>query len=399
MIDKNKLKLVLKRGFIGLSDRPSYVFGSILLVVCVVISAIGMLIHESVEELLIDEMSKSAMNTAMTAAAFIEGDISSYEAFTEALDGEFPRYDEGYYDRMQNIFRKIKRETGVGFIYTMKRASDHQVMYLLDGEDPESDGFSPLGSIDRMSSYEERVLQGEGPVRTGMLEWGNWGDYLSGFAPIIGSSGQIIGIVGVDMGLQEVHALMGKVNYAIFLVVIMMTLVVTFYAFRMLQDRAVAYNQDYLTKLSSRRHHDIQLESRVDRIRRKGGELSIMMIDLDNFKNINDQFGHEAGDRMLRHVAEIIKGNLRRSDISSRIGGDEFNIILPDTDLEEARQVAWRIVREISQSTLGLNVSVSIGVAAWEKDMSAYDVSRLADQAMYKSKEAGKNQVQTVQCS
>lgn len=391
------MKNFLNGVFMGLSARPAYIFGSILLVMTVLFTGMGLLIHASVETMLIDEMSRSALNTAQTAASFIEGDVVPYEALSEAVVDESSTYDETYYEKMQSIFRKIRMDTGVRFIYTMKGVSEHTLLYLLDGEDPTSDEFSPLGSSDRMSIYEERVLNGEGAVRTGLMEWEGWGKYLTGFAPIRGSQGDIIGIVGVDMGLQEIHGLMAKVNYAIFLVTLLMILVVSFYTFRIIQGRTEAYNMDYLTKLSSRRHHDMQLESQVRRMKRRGGELAIMMIDLDNFKKINDQFGHEAGDRMLRHVAEVIRMNLRRSDISSRIGGDEFNIILPDTRIDEAERVAWRIVQEISHSTGGLNVSVSIGVAAWEKNMSAFDVSILADQAMYRSKELGKNQVQIAQ--
>lgn len=122
-----------------------------------------------------------------------------------------------------------------------------------------------------------------------------------------------------------------------------------------------------------------------------------MMIDVDNFKNINDFHGHETGDQMLRYVAEVIRRNLRKTDISSRIGGDEFNIILPGTSLEDTKKVATRILSELEENEEGLKISVSIGAAKWEDTMDSSLLTKTADEAMYKAKESGRNQVQVIQ--
>lgn len=382
---------------IFLSSRRDLLFGTILLLTALIFSFIGFLFHNSIQSLIINELTTSSLNTAVTAAAFIESDIESYEKLNEVKEYSDGNYDRAYYDHMQKIFMNIRKETGVDFIYTVKKISEDKMVYILDGETPESDRFSPLGSIDELSSYEDQVYKSGETVSTGMRSWSGWGDYLSGLSPIMNSEGQIIGIVGVDTSSDSLSYLMSSVDLIIILVVLFMVIITTIYTYKIINERAVAYNVDYLTKLSSRRYHDLQLGHRIDYLNHKGGKLSMMMIDVDYFKSINDVYGHEIGDQMLKQVAEIIRGNLRKSDISSRIGGDEFNIILPDTTIEEARGIADRIIGEVREISDDLNITVSIGLATWVKEMNAVDITKLADMAMYKAKASGRNQVQVMQ--
>lgn len=398
-VKNNRIFNQFNRIIIYLSSRRVLVFSSILLTAALLFSGIGMLIHNSIQSLIINELTQSSLNTAVTAAAFIEADIESYEKLSDTSDYAEGQYDEAYYDHMQNIFRKIRKETGVDFIYTVKKISENEMAYVLDGEDPDSELFSPLGSRDVLTAFEQKVFHEGKAITTGMQSWEGWGDYLSGFSPIINNEGKVIGIVGADKSSDSLSYLMSSVDLIILMVALFMVMLTTIYTYKIVHERAVAYNVDYLTKLSSRRYHDLQLRHRIDHLSRKGGELSMMMLDVDNFKYINDVYGHEMGDYMLRHVAEIIRGNLRKSDISSRIGGDEFNIILPDTTLEEARKIADRIIKEVQGTSGELNVSVSIGLATWVKDMNAVDITRLADMAMYKAKASGRNQVQVVQAN
>lgn len=396
-VKNNRIFNQFNRIMIYLSSRSVLVFTSILLTAALLFSGIGLLIHNSIQSLIINELAQSSLNTAVTAAAFIEADIDSYEKLSAAngyTEGEF---DASYYDHMQKIFQKIRKETGVDFIYTMKKISDTEMAYVLDGEDSGSELFSPLGSRDVLTSFELRVFEEGKAITTGMQSWEGWGDYLSGFSPIMNREGKVIGLVGADKSSDSLSYLMSSVDLIILMVALFMILITTIYSYKIVHERAVAYNVDYLTKLSSRRYHDLQLRHRIDYLNHKGGELSMMMIDVDNFKFINDVYGHEMGDYMLRHVAEIIRGNLRKSDISSRIGGDEFNVILPDTTLEAAEKIADRIIQEVQGTSGELKVSVSIGLATWAEDMDAVDITRLADMAMYKAKASGRNQVQVVQ--
>ena len=116
--------------------------------------------------------------------------------------------------------------------------------------------------------------------------------------------------------------------------------------------------------------------------------MSLLMIDLDNFKNINDVYGHLAGDSLLKEAAEIFKHSIRNSDILARFGGDEFILILQDTNLDGALIVGERIRKAIEKKC-----PVSIGVASLEPNNSLEELINKADKALYRAKKQGKNMV------
>ncbi len=136
---------------------------------------------------------------------------------------------------------------------------------------------------------------------------------------------------------------------------------------------------------------DLELKS----CRRYGQTVSLIILDIDNFKMVNDQFGHPEGDRVLKEVADAIERESRASDICCRYGGEEFVIILPFTDSETTSEVAERI-RTKSMRSLpgGYTLTVSLGVASCDESItSAFALIEKADRALYRAKENGKNQV------
>ena len=157
---------------------------------------------------------------------------------------------------------------------------------------------------------------------------------------------------------------------------------------------------DGLTKIFNR-HHFFELSSReFERTKRYGTPLSILILDIDHFKSINDTYGHDIGDRALIRLAEVITTNLRNSDIFGRIGGEEFAVLLPNTDLTSAVSVAERLRQnvEITPVTFDngrLHVSVSIGIAQANADsMALTDLFKASDGALYKAKENGRNRIE-----
>jgi len=157
--------------------------------------------------------------------------------------------------------------------------------------------------------------------------------------------------------------------------------------------------RDTLTGLYNRRHFNEVLARRFAESQRYGGDLSVVMIDLDNLKRANDTFGHRAGDRLLILAATTIAGELRASDVAARFGGDEFVVLLPQTGLAEAKHLADRIVerfgeqasRQASQQAAGL----SAGIASL-RETPCEDPEELlaaADEALYKAKKMGKGRV------
>lgn len=146
---------------------------------------------------------------------------------------------------------------------------------------------------------------------------------------------------------------------------------------------------DMLTGLHSRRYFYMKLTELKSRI-----PVSLLFIDIDNFKSINDTYGHVAGDEILRQFACILQENMRKNDIIARWGGEEFAVILPRTDAKEAFKIANRIRKLVEEKEfyfdeVACRVTISIGIA-WaekEKDVNADRFFKIADEALYKAKE------------
>ena len=161
---------------------------------------------------------------------------------------------------------------------------------------------------------------------------------------------------------------------------------------------------DGLTGLHNRRYLESHLSGMVRRAAEGGKPLSVLMIDLDHFKRVNDDHGHSAGDVVLKEAARRILRNVRGFDLAARYGGEEFVVVMPDTSLDVAQAVAERIRHKMSDSPVSLpgegeiTVTLSAGVAeARSPDERAEDVLGRADAAMYHAKESGRDQVATAQ--
>ena len=158
--------------------------------------------------------------------------------------------------------------------------------------------------------------------------------------------------------------------------------------------------RDSLTELYNHRHSIDLVSNEVQRMGRYQENFSVLMIDVDHFKDINDRHGHPAGDAVLRELAQIIKDTLRTVDAVGRYGGEEFIAILPHTAYDEARLTAERVRVKVASHTFRagrtpIPVTVSVGVATYpsEKVDSPNTLIREADLALYRAKEAGRNRV------
>lgn len=162
---------------------------------------------------------------------------------------------------------------------------------------------------------------------------------------------------------------------------------------------------DALTGLYNRRYTLNQLEKQRKIVKRNKRVFSIALIDIDDFKRINDTYGHQAGDEYLKQVAFLINHTLREQDIAGRVGGEEFLVVLPETDLEGAHMLANRIRERIRDAELVyeehiIKATISVGVCQYSPQSidpgtatNADSLFRLADDALYKAKTTGKNKV------
>jgi diguanylate cyclase (GGDEF)-like protein len=162
-----------------------------------------------------------------------------------------------------------------------------------------------------------------------------------------------------------------------------------------LQQRQAA-ERDYLTEAANRRGFHVYAARRLRHARRAGAPTSVVVFDLDGFKQVNDTLGHQSGDRILRLFGRVARDNLRKSDVLGRLGGDEFAALLADTDEREAREIAERTARRFSEvaRTVGgdaLRVSASIGIAVSEDSRSSLDdLLNEADRALYEGRSSAR---------
>ncbi len=159
---------------------------------------------------------------------------------------------------------------------------------------------------------------------------------------------------------------------------------------------------DGLTGLVNHKTFYEILEKELWRSRRYGGRISLIMIDVDNLKKINDAYGHRAGDKVIKEVSRRIKECIRQIDTAARYGGDEFAVILLNSLLDDAAVVAQRMVDAVANSPASWNkeqiqLSISVGLGQYDSDSTPEDITSRSDQALYFAKQAGKNTIRIFQ--
>lgn len=156
---------------------------------------------------------------------------------------------------------------------------------------------------------------------------------------------------------------------------------------------------DDLTRAFNYRYHATRLEEEVSRVGRYGGTFTLLLLDLDHFRKVNDGWGHQVGDEVLRSFADRVRGEVRDADILIRRGGEEFVLLMPSTSSREALVVAERIRTAISETPISTGggdvpLTVSIGLATWRDDESASAVEARADVALYRAKDSGRDRTE-----
>lgn len=373
----------------------------ILLVSALVISAPSYWYYKNLKQIVIHEAGKDAEDTAVTLAILIEDDIESYKKLVQTDIYAQGTYDHAYYQRMLAVMRRVRAETHADFVFTEKMISETQVAYILDGEDPESLHFSPIGTTDSMGKDEYAAFVEDRSIATGLVDDPYWGEYLTGYAPIHDiANHEVVGLVGVDYSGEQIVGVMRRLKLWMTILTIVLTIAAAAITNSLLLYRSYRLNTDFLTKLGNKNLMLTRLETLISRAERGGNQFSLLVMDIDNFKDINDQRGHLTGDKALGEVAQAIQSNIRVMDSASRFGGDEFVVLLPGTTASHAITIAQRIraaIRSLELPPHGegnpVHLSVSIGIAEWRPAISAADMIERADRAMYEAKNSGKGSI------
>ncbi len=390
----------IRYDILGGGLKKALIFLSVLIITSLVVAIPSVISRNEVKDLILNQLGHNAENIALTTAVLIERDLEDFKALEAVEDYKNGGYDVEYYQSMLASFQKIKKESGVTFIYAEKQASDSEIMYLFDGEDQKSHEFSSLGEIEKVETIERTVFETGKSAVTGISYTEEWGYLLTGFAPITDPvSGEVLGVVGVDYSIDYFSKVFQHINLVFMIGVFLIILLTAIIVYRFLHITFDTQETDYITGLRNRHFHEVQMRRLIRKAKLSGMPLSLIMMDLDDFKKVNDKHGHLTGDAVLKAVARVIKNQTRDTDICSRYGGDEFVILLPDTNEKQAAHIAERIREVIGNIALldeaqnNLFSTASIGVAEWGKGMSGEVLTDSADKAMYASKETGRNKV------
>ena len=168
---------------------------------------------------------------------------------------------------------------------------------------------------------------------------------------------------------------------------------------RVRQELTHLASRDSLTGLFSRRRFEEELNLEIGRSRREQYPCAVLYLDLDHFKDVNDVFGHAAGDELLTRFSELLLSQVPETDVVARFGGDEFTVLLPHTDIERAREVAEKLLKAIDRQEFNVNgqavsMTASVGIARIPEDgRTQEELLSSADMAMYQAKETGRNRV------
>ena len=163
------------------------------------------------------------------------------------------------------------------------------------------------------------------------------------------------------------------------------------------EDLFVIARRDILTGLANRRVFEERIGPLMDNSKRHQHPLTLACMDLDRFKQVNDNLGHAEGDRVLKKVADTFKSMVRSSDLLIRMGGDEFFLVLPETSLDSARVLAERLCKAIDDLAIcfapGQKLGVSIGLSQWQPGMTIEEWLQSTDELLYQAKDNGRSQV------
>ncbi len=439
------------------SLRRRVVVGSVC--ACLLISAhASYTLYTGSKRALREQLRERLTNVASVSASQIDGDL---------LGQIHIRSDESKpaFRALRAQLHKIKAaDDSARFIYIMRKGDSHGMLRFVIDESSESDAGRPGDSYDAQKAPQ--MLAGfQKPCADRDITGDQWGYFLSGYAPITDSHGRVQGILGIDMCADKIRAdeaafrksaktsaaMAVAIALALALIgarsVIGRIRVFTDAAtrieegdldFRMRvpwkdetgeladmfnrmicglkesRDRLIeGTSRDFLTGLYNHMYFHTRLQDEIARAKRHDRQLSVLMMDLDRFKCINDTLGHIVGDSAVAQLAEVIRQSVREIDIPVRYGGDEFAVILPDTDHEQALLAAERIRASVEAHTFlaipvgelsgisasprdskPLRLTITIGAATYPADHASKDgLAMAADIALCRAKHVSRNSV------
>ena len=358
------------------------------------------------QAILEDSIEAQLLSTCYAAREILDAErFLSYNS-----PGDVSRDFDYYYETLESL-RELQRQTGSEYIYALK-IIDGEYYFIFDTDYEDDTLFEAYG----IAEVHRRAFHGEDAAGV-MNVNDDYGSFNTGAVPIW-LDGAVIGIISADIEDKYVQksekAAFGNallLTISLFAIMCAMTAIVTLLISKIhkMQEKLFKMaNYDVLTGLPNRHYLMYYLPEFAGKSIRKQSSFALMLIDLDNFKTVNDNAGHDAGDELLRNIGEYLANVLENSksfrptagllNVSARIGGDEFVLVVPGASTEEdairaAQYVIENFRIKISNRYIEkYNVGMSIGIALFPYHTDNYNVLiKYADIAMYHAKKSGKN--------
>ncbi len=322
----------------------------------------------------------------------------------KTLKGQASDIKLPYYQKLKAQLMNIRvANKDIRFLYLMGQRKDKKVFFFSDSQVKNSKNYAAPGLLYSEASAEYlTAFKLKKATVTGEIN-DRWGKVVTALVPINDpDSQQLIAMLGMDMRSFTFYSLVITSNLlptGLTLLTMILIFVITIQA-RKAKKLKHQLGIDPLTALCNRSNILETAESEISRLIDIGDTLSTIAVDIDNFKDINDCYGHQYGDSVLQKVSSCLKNTVRKTDHVGRIGGEEFMILLPSTSKTQAIDVAEKLRRAIESLEINdkqsrpVHVSASFGVSEnWENNTDFSELLNHADQALYISKNEGRNQV------
>jgi diguanylate cyclase (GGDEF)-like protein len=387
----------------------------VLLAICVGVwlLALGVQWHQyyAASSELTAAVGRRAMKIAQMAVLVLEPYRADY--FALALDDPATRADARYLSLLERMRAVQAQFDDVRFVYTERVESElGYLTYILDAAPPDSEDFSPIGERD-YDLQDTALRDGTAGFDSGLHHYVRWGALLTGWAPIRDDRGTLHSYAAVDIDANQLAAELASVRNSALLGALVTSVVMLAsggLGYRQLRERIQQLDSttrdaehfrhlathDSLTALPNRWYATERLQAALSDEAGSGRPIAVLYLDIDGFKAVNDRYGHACGDQVLIATTRRMRACVRDSDIVARLAGDEFLVVLPNSEDERvATRVAQELVDALSAPVRALGasitVSVSIGIACHPQHGDNVEtLLAAADGAMYAAKQAGK---------
>ncbi len=373
--------------------------------------------HKQEILVMIDEKLEVA---ALNGVSSIHPDFFNKTAALESIDEDL------FYQAILKL-SQIAKNNNVTYIYMMQKIDDDIVFILSSMTDEElADPSEMVYYLDPYDDAPQAVYDAFETNESMTEEYTDqWGTFRSIFIPLKSENGDTY-VVGADIQLDALNTIIfdSEINRTIKMFVLVNIGFALFFwqlitSNRRLHqkntklntditDLEVSHNKvtrqllvDELTNCLNRRAYNQKLEELFINYKETNDTFCYAIIDIDDFKHINDTYGHDRGDIVLQNLVEVVNLNIRETDFIFRVGGEEFVMLFPHTNLKTAEKIANRVRKACESETLFENekVTISIGLVENQIEDDAYQISKRADVLLYQAKNSGKNRVECIECN